>query len=110
MLCGLVGSLPILTGILALSAVAWSEGVNVIKIVQVELCDTIPPHVPPPVTAKSLAFSPLGLPSLTDSENADRLVTVMGLVFGDVLAVRVPNASVTGVTVAGMFAALVNET
>jgi hypothetical protein len=109
-LCGLVGSLPIVTAILPLSADAWSVGVNVIAIVHDEFAATDDPHVPP-VTAKSPAFAPLGLPSFTESEDPDRLVTVMSLVLDGVLAVSVPNASVAdGITVAGIFSAVINET
>jgi hypothetical protein len=110
MRCGLVGSLPTLTAILALSADGPAVGVKVTAIVQVELADAVPPHVPP-VTAKSPAFGPVVLLSLTDSENADKLVTVMFLVFVGVLAVNVQNASVVaGDTVAGIFSPVVNET
>ena len=108
-LCGLVGSLPIVTATLAFSAVACSVGANVIAIVHVEFADTVPPHVPP-VTAKSPAFGPVVLPSLTDSDDPDRFVTAIFNSFGDVFAVSVPNASVDGDTVAGMFSAVVNET
>ena len=66
---------------------------------RVEFAATDDPHVPP-VTAKSPAFAPLGLPSPTDSANPDRFVTVTLLVFGDVLAVRIPYGSAVGVTVA----------
>jgi hypothetical protein len=109
-LCGLVGSLPIITAILALSAVACSVGVNVIRIVHDEFAVTDDPHVPP-VTAKSPALAPPILPSLTDNENPDRFVTVIFFVFDGVFAVSVPNASVVaGTTVAGIFSAVVNET
>jgi hypothetical protein len=102
MLCGLLGSLPTVSAMLALSADPPPVGVNVTAIVHDEFGAAVPPmHVPPPVTAKSLAFVPLKL-SLIGSENFDRLVTVTVLVFGDVLAVSVPYASVTGVTVAGI--------
>jgi hypothetical protein len=72
-LCGLVGSLPTLTAILALSGDGLAVGVNVIAIVHVEFPATDAPQVPP-VTAKSPAFAPVVLPSLTDNENPDRLV------------------------------------
>ena len=82
-----------------------------IAIVHVEFAAIVPPPHVPPVTAKSPAFAPLVLPSLTDSANADRLVTVMSFVFVGVLAVSVPNASVlAGITVAGIFSAVVNGT
>jgi len=69
--------------------------------VHVECADTVPPPHVPPVTAKSPAFAPLILPSLTASENPDRSVTVMFMVFD--LVVSVPNASVlAGETVAGI--------
>jgi hypothetical protein len=109
-LCGLVGSLPIVTAILALSAAGPAVGVNVIAIVHVELADAVPPQVPP-VTAKSPAFGPAILPSLTANEKADRFVTVMFFVLFGCATVVVPNASVVdGVTVAGIFSAVVNET
>jgi hypothetical protein len=100
-LCGLVGSLPILTAILALSADPLLLGVNFTAIVQLECAGTVPPPHVPPVTAKSPAFAPPILPSLTDSKNPDKLVTVIFLVFDFV--VSVPNASVlAGDTVAGI--------
>jgi hypothetical protein len=109
MLCGLVGPPPIVTAILALSAAGLAVGVNVIAIVHVEFPATDSPHVPP-VTAKSPAFGPLML-LLTNRTDEDRFVTVMSFVFVGVLAVSVPNASVAaGVTVAGMFSPVVNET
>ena len=109
-LCGLVGSLPIVTATLALSAVACRVGVNVIAIVHDEFAATDDPHVPP-VTAKSPAFAPLTLPSLTDSDDPDRFVTVMSLVLFGCATVVVPNASVVaGATVAGIFSAVVNDT
>ena len=84
-------------------------GVKVTAIVQVEFADALPVHVPP-VTAKSPAFAPVML-SFTDSAKPDRFVTVTSLVFVGALAVSVPNASVAaGVTVAGIVAAVVNET
>src|SRR5208283_379402 len=102
MLYGLLGSLPTVSAMLALSADPPPVGVNVTAIVHDEFGAAVPPmHVPPTVTAKSLAFVPLKL-SLIGSENFDRLVTVTVLVFGDVLAVSVPYASVVGVTVAGI--------
>ena len=74
MLYGLLGSLPTLTAMLALSSAPRPVGVNVTAIVQAELAGAEAPHAPP-VTAKSPAFKPLIL-SLTASENPDRLVTV----------------------------------
>ena len=72
-----------------------------IAIAQLECADTVPPPQVPPVTAKSPAFAPLILLSLTGSENPDRSVTVIFLVFDFV--VSVPNASVlAGETVAGI--------
>ena len=101
MLCGLAGSLPMVTAMLALSGAPPAVGVNVTAIVHDEFADSIGPQVPP-FTAKSLAFGPLVLLSLTDSVKPDRLVTVRSLVFVGTLAVRVPYASVAaGVTVAG---------
>ena len=45
MLCGLVGSLPTLTATFALSGVGPTVGVNVAAIMQVELRNTVPPHL-----------------------------------------------------------------
>src|SRR5579863_2459766 len=110
MLWGLVGSFPMLTAILALSGDGLAVGVNEIAIVHVEFAGTDDPQVPP-VTAKSLAFVPVTLPSLTDRANADRFVTVMSFVLSGCATVVVPNASVVaGVNVAGIFCAVVNET
>jgi hypothetical protein len=108
MLCGLLGSLPILTAMLALSDDPPPVGVNVTAIVHDELADTVEPQVPP-VTAKSLAFIPLKL-SLTGSEDPDLLVTVTSLVFGDVLAVSVPYARVTGAIVSGIVGPVLSAT
>ena len=108
MLCGLLGSLPILTAMLALSDDPPPVGVNVTAIVHDELADTVEPQVPP-VTAKSLAFIPLKL-SLTSSEDPDLLVTVTSLVFGDVLAVSVPYARVTGAIVSGIVGPVLSAT
>jgi hypothetical protein len=99
MLCGLVGSLPIVTAMLALSGVGPSVGMKVTAIVQLELGGAIVAQVPP-VTAKSFALFPLKL-SPTDSGNPDRLVTVTFLVFDGTL-VSVPYASVIGATVVGI--------
>jgi hypothetical protein len=99
MLCGLVGSLPTVTSMLALSGDPPPVGVNVTAIVHDELADTVEPQVPP-VTLKSVAFAPLKL-SITDSGNPDLLVTVTSLVFVGAFAVSVPYAKVTGVTFAG---------
>ena len=100
MLYGLLGSFPTVTAMLALSADPPPVGVKVTAIVQAELGDAEAPQVPP-FTAKSPAFVPLML-SPIGSENFDRLVIVTFLVFDDILAVSVPYASVTGVTVAGI--------
>src|SRR5271163_4696970 len=108
MLCGLFGSLPILTAMLALSAAPPPVGVNVTAIVHDESADTVEPQVPSD-TVKSLAFAPLKL-SLTDSEDPDLLATVTSLVFVGAFAVSVPNASVTGVIVAGIVGAVVSAT
>jgi hypothetical protein len=81
----------------------------VTNIVQLEFAGADDPHVPP-VTEKSPALVPLKL-SLTDSEDADRFVTVTVFVLFGCATVVVPNASVVaGATVAGLFAAVVNET
>src|ERR1700720_26145 len=100
MLCGLVGSLPTVTAMLALSADPPSVGANVTATVQFDFGDAIAVQVPP-VTAKSVAFAPLML-SLNGSENPDRLVTVVFKVFDGTFDVNVPNASVAGRTVAGI--------
>ena len=60
MLCGLVGSLPTVTAMLALSADPPPAGVNVTAMVQLDFGDAVAMHVPP-VTAKSVAFGPLML-------------------------------------------------
>jgi hypothetical protein len=109
MLCGLVGSLPMVTAMLALSEEPPPVGVNVTAIVHEELAGTIDPQVPLPATTKSLAFAPLKL-SLSESGKPDRLVTVTSLVFEGVLAVSVPYASVAGVTVAGIVGPVVIAT
>jgi hypothetical protein len=88
MLYGLVGSLPMLTDILALSGEPPAVGVKVTAIVQVEFAATVEPHVPP-LGTKSLAFDPLML-SLTDSDDPALLVIVTSLVFVGVLEVSVP--------------------
>jgi hypothetical protein len=106
---GLVGSLPIVTAMLALSGDPPPVGVNLTAIVHDELADTIVPQVPP-VTVKSPEFALLTMLSLTGRENADLLVTVTSLVFGDVRAVSVPYASVTGVIVAGIVGPVVSAT
>ena len=100
MLCGLVGSLPTVTAMLALSADPPPVGVNVTATVQLDFGDAIAVHVPP-VTAKSVAFAPL-MPSLNGSENPDRLVIVVFNVFDGTFDVSVPNASVVGATVVGI--------
>ena len=91
MLCGLVGSFPTVTAMLALSGVGPTVGANLTAIVQVEFGDAVGPQVPP-VTAKSLAFVPLIL-SLKGSENRERFVTVRLLVFVGTFVVSVPYAS-----------------
>ena len=106
MLCGLVGSLPTLTAILAVSALPPAVGVNVTAMVQSDPGKTVLPQVPP-VTAKSPAFAPLKL-SLKDSENGDRLVTVSLRDFD--AFVSVPYASVAGMTVAGIVGPVLSAT
>ena len=96
------------TATLALSGDGLAVGVKVTNIVQLEFAGAVVPQVPP-VTAKSPAFEPLKL-SLTDSEELDRFVTMMFLVLFGCATVVVPNGSVVGATVAGMFSAVVNET
>jgi hypothetical protein len=108
MWCGLVGSLPTVTAMLALSADPPPAGVNVTATVQFDFGDAIAVHVPP-VTAKSVAFAPLML-SLTGSGNPDRLVTVVFKVFDGTVDVSVPNASVVGATVAGMVGPVLSAT
>ena len=100
MLCGLVGSLPMLTAMLPLSGDPPPVGVNVTPIVHDEFAGTEAPQVPP-VAAKSFAFVP-PMFSLNDSAKPDRLVTVTVLVFVGAWDVRVPYASVAGKTVSGI--------
>src|ERR1017187_836908 len=100
MLCGLLGSLPTFTAMLALSADPPPVGVNVTAIVHDDLAAAVSVHVPPS-TAKSPAFVPLKL-LLKGSGNFDRLVTVTFSVFDFIFDVSVPYASVIGVTVAGI--------
>ena len=109
MLCGLVGSLPMLTAMLALSGIGPDVGVKVTAIVHDECADADAPQVPLPVTAKSPAFGPLKL-SLSGSENPDRLVTVAFKVFIGIDSVNVPYASVAGATVAGIVGPLLSAT
>jgi hypothetical protein len=106
MLYGLLGSLPIVTAMLALSAAPPPVGVNVTAIVHDEFEAADVPQVPP-VTAKSLAFAPLIL-SPTGNATFDRLVTVRSRVLDEV--VSVPNATVTGVTVAGIVIPVLSAT
>jgi hypothetical protein len=106
MLCGLLGSLPMLTAMLALSADPPPVGVNVTAIVQDEFAAAVAPQVPP-VTVKSVSLAPLKL-SLTGSATFDRFVSVT--LFDFEAVVSVPYASVTGVTVAGIVGAVVSAT
>ena len=106
MLCGLVGSLPMLTAMLALSAAPPAVGVNFTAMVQCELGKAVVPHVPP-VTTKSPAFAPLKL-WLKVRESGDRLVTVAFRVLEVVFSV--PYGNVTGVTVAGIVGPLLSAT
>lgn len=108
MLCGLPGSLPIVTAMLALSDDPPPVGVNFTAIVQLECAGTVAVHVPL-VRAKSPAFAPLRL-SLNASENPDRFVTVTIFVLVGTFAVSVPNASVTGATVAGIVGPVLRAT
>jgi hypothetical protein len=108
MWCGLVGSLPTVTAMLALSADPPPVGVNVTATVQLDFGDAVAVHVPP-VTVKSLAFAPLML-SLKGSENPDTLVTVVFNVFDGTFDVSVPYASVAGRTVAGMVGPVLSAT
>ena len=88
-MCGLVGSLPIVTAMLALSDEPPAVGVNVTAIVQLAFGDAVAVQVPP-VTAKSLEFGLLMMLSPSGSENGDLLVTVVFSVLDGTLAVRVP--------------------
>ena len=97
-----------LTAMLALSGDPPPVGVKVTAIVHDEFAGAVDPQVPP-VTAKSVAFGPLKL-SPTDSGNPDLLVIVRSLVFGEVLAVSVPYASLTGAIVAGIVGPVVSAT
>ncbi len=108
MLCGLVGSLPTVTAMLALSGVGPTVGVNLTAIVHAEFGDAVAPQVPP-VTVKSPAFVPL-IVSLNGSENRDRLVTVTLLVFVGTFVVSVPYASEAGATVAGIVCPVLSAT
>src|ERR1035437_410479 len=104
MLYGLLGSLPTVTAMLALSADPPPVGVNLTAIVQLELGVAVELQVPP-VTVKSLWFVPPKR-SLIGSENFDKLVTVTFFVFD----VRMPYASAVGVTVAGIVAPVLSAT
>jgi hypothetical protein len=74
MLCGLVGSLPKFTAMLALSADPAPVALNVIAIVHDEFAAAVALQVPPD-TAKSPELAPLKL-SLRGKATFDRLVTV----------------------------------
>jgi hypothetical protein len=108
MLCGLFGSLPIVTATVALSADPPPVGANVTAIVQLVFGGAVDPQVPP-VTVKSVAFGPLKF-SLTDSGNPDRLVTVTFLVLVGVFEVSVPYASFIGVTLVGIVGPVLSAT
>jgi hypothetical protein len=95
MMCGLVGSLPTVTDMLALSADPPAVGVKVTAIVQAELGDAVVVQVLVGEIVKSDPLGPLMLWA-NDSGNPDRLVTVTVLVFVGVLEVSVPYASVAG--------------
>jgi len=105
-LWGLLGSLPIVTAMLALSGVGLTVGANFTNIVQLELGDAVAVQVPP-VIVKSVALAPLTV-SLSGNENPDRLVTVTVLVFDAV--VSVPYASAVGATVAGIVGPVLSAT
>jgi len=79
MLCGLVGSLPMVNAMLALSAIPPPVGLNVTATVQLVLGAAEVPQEPP-VTVKSPTFAPLKL-SLMGSGNPDLFETVTSLVF-----------------------------
>ena len=106
MLCELVGSFATLTAMLALSAEPPPVGVNFTAIVHDECAAAIAPQVPP-ATVKSLGLAPLK-PSLSGSENLDRLVTVAFKFFDAVLSV--PKEIEVGATVAGMVGPVLSAT
>ena len=83
-LCGLVGSLPIVTAILPLSADACSVGVNVIAIVHDEFAATVPPgmsdsilfitaRVPVSSLRSALPLQSRALPDERQASGAERL-------------------------------------
>ncbi len=109
MMCGLVGSLPTVTDMLALSADPPAVGVKVTAIVQAELGDAVVVQVLVGEIVKSDPLGPL-MPSANDSGNPDRLVTVTVLVFVGVLEVSVPYASVAGRTVSGIVGPVLSAT
>lgn len=106
MLWGLVGSLPTVTAMIALSGTPPPVGVNLTATVQLEFGDAVAVQVPP-LTVKSPAFAPLKL-SLRGSENPDKLLTVAFNVFDAVFSV--PYANVAGRTVAGMVGPVLSAT
>src|SRR5580698_6867192 len=107
MMCGLVGSLPTVTDMLALSADPPAVGVKVTAIVQAEFGDAVVVQVLVGEIVKSDPLGPL-MPWANDSGNPDRLVTV--LVFVGVLEVSVPYASVAGRTVSGIVGPVLSAT
>jgi len=104
MVCGLLGSLPMVTVMLALSADPLVVGVKVTAIVHDVFAGAVALQVPP-VTAKSPEFAPLKV-SPTVNASFDRLVTVTLLVLDEV--VSVPYAIVIGVMVAGIVGAVLS--
>jgi hypothetical protein len=98
-LCRLVGSLPTVTAMLAVSDDPPPVGAKVTAMLQLVLAGAVPAQAPP-LTVKSVAFGPLKL-SPTDSGKPDLLVIVTFLVLVGVLAVSVPYARVTGAIVSG---------
>ena len=109
MMCGLVGSLPTVTDMLALSADPPAVGVKVTAIVQAELGDAVVVQVLVGEIVKSDPLGPLMLWA-NDSGNPDRLVTVTVLVFVGVLEVSVPYASVVGRTLSGIVGPVLSAT
>ena len=109
MMCGLVGSLPTVTDMLALSADPPAVGVKVTAIVQAELGDALVVQVLVGEIVKSDPLGPLMLWA-NDSGNPDRLVTVTVLVFVGVLEVSVPYASVAGRTLSGIVGPVLSAT
>ncbi len=108
-MCGLAGSLPTVTDMLAFSADPPAVGVKVTAIVQAESGDAVAVQVPLGAIVKSPPWGPLML-SANGSGNPDRLVTVTVLVLVGVLEVSVPYASFAGRTVSGIVGPVLSAT